>query len=164
MVDYESSAKAQALNWLILNAVHFSATFKATFGPHENRKLRAWDPFIPIKSLEEAPLTHMDVFARSPCTALPAFTKFSWGTEVTWCQFRHQTILRWPGTAPSDGSSPSFLLPEKEQHRHEQRGRRGHKVFLERRQFWPSGFCSFKLSFLLAHRRVAEAETFARVT
>lgn len=41
MADYKSSAKAWALDWLILNAVQSSATFIATCGPGENRKLTA---------------------------------------------------------------------------------------------------------------------------
>lgn len=160
MADYKNSVKAQALNWLILNAVHSSATFKATFGPRENRKLRAWDPVSPSKSLEEVPLTHMEAFPRPPCTVLPAFTMFSWRTKVTLSQFRPQTILRWPRGALSDGSSPFFLPPEKKQPRHGQRGRRWQKFFSEGRQFWPSWFYSFKLSFLLVWGRMVGDETF----
>lgn len=159
MADYKSSAKALALNWLILNAVHSSAAFKATFGPHESKELRAWDQVSPSKSLERAPLTHMEAFARFPCTVLPAFTMFSWGTKVTWSWFRPQTILRWPKGALSDGSSPSFQPPEKAQPRHGQRGRRWQKAFPEGRQFWPLCFCSFKLSFLLTHGRMVGGAT-----
>ena len=162
MADYKSSAKPQALNWLILNAVHSSATFKATFGPRENTKLSAWDPVSPSKSLEEAPLTHREAFFFG--TVLPTFTMFSWGAKVTWSRLRPQTILRWPRGALSDGSSPSFLPPEKEQPRHGQRGRRWQKVLPEGRQFWPSCFCSFKSSFLLVQGRMVGGDTFGGAT
>jgi len=77
MADYTSSTKPWALHWLILNAVHYSATFKATFGPHESKKLRARDPVSPSKSPEEVHLTHMEAFDRYLCIVLPDFTMFS---------------------------------------------------------------------------------------
>lgn len=62
MADYKSSAKAWALDWLILNAVQSSATFIATCGPGENRKLTAWDPVKPSKSLAEESLIYIYIY------------------------------------------------------------------------------------------------------